>query len=243
MYYIGLEREKKNYKGDKVGYSDLEHPEGLNEPGGIVQKEDDRGPYHTILKLGYHKLISEVLETDNDAVFEVFVNELLPIAVGKLKWNALTKKNKLSDFVHKSNKAFAMVVIENGAPRWLDIVKYPNKEVKYREKTLYTLGNEARGTAGWSAKGIKRFAGLCKIVSDRYAREDGAVYKRKCDEIVKKKCYTNKRLKMREKEAMNRFGLQHGLGNEAEEEEEINKQLKDDLMMVMNDNYLNFESV
>ena len=48
---------------------------------------------------------------------------------------------------------------------------------------------------------------------------------------------------MREKEAMNRFGLQHGLGNEAEEEEEINKQLKDDLMMVMNDNYLNFESV
>ncbi len=188
-------------------------------------------------------MMHKVLQIDNDRVLEVFLNVLLPIAVGKLKWNALTKRNLLSDFVHKSDKAFAMVVVENCAPRWLDVLKNPTKEVKDREKTLYTLGNEERGTAGWSADGIERFVYFCKIVSDKYADESGTDYKRKCDEVVKRKYYSKKRLRTREKDARKRFGMLYGLRNEEEEEEKVNKELNHDLLAVMNDDYSNIISV
>ena len=72
--------------------------------------QDRRGPVHTILKLGYHDQMHTVY-TQSKEVLAKFLLLVLPDAIGRRKWNRLSKALKPSKFVSCSDEAFAMIVI------------------------------------------------------------------------------------------------------------------------------------
>lgn len=166
---IGLKGEIENYKGEGEAkdYSDLEfleNQEGVSTPGVITN--DRRGPYHSILKLAYHRKIHDILKCKDDTVLQVYATKVLPFAVGKQKWNTCSKMVDYYRFVTTSDEAFAMILLENGAPRWLDQLKEEKKSRKDLQNTRYTQGDLITNKApGWSDEGIERYVSLMGDVS------------------------------------------------------------------------------
>ena len=125
---------------------------------------DQRGPVHTLLKLGYHDMMHTVYEHDTEVISR-FWYLVLPEAVGKRKWNKLSKGLQVSNFVTKSDEAFAMVMVENNAGKWLHMLLHPELTAvaKRRIPTKYTLTDDQQ--SGWSNEGIYRFTELNLFVA------------------------------------------------------------------------------
>ena len=59
--------------------------EGAASSGAPVMiTADKRGPYHTILKLGYHGKIHELLKSNDNEVLKVYATKLLPHVVAPM---------------------------------------------------------------------------------------------------------------------------------------------------------------
>ena len=165
---------------------------------------DIRGPYHTILKLGIERKIEKIFY--DDELLKIYLCEILPHSVGKQKWNVCSKNFKMSSFVTRSDEAFALLTIENGAPKWMDELDYPRKDKKDRVKTLYTQGTDSCGTPGWSEEGIDRYVALNECIKNIYKNSNGSVsHKYKCDEIVRVEFYKGSALKKRDREVLQRM--------------------------------------
>ena len=185
---IGLEQEIKDYKGpgDVMDYSDLEFQERENQEGGSetpgMITKDRRGPYHSILKIAYHCRIHDILNCNDDAILQVYATKILPFAVGKQKWNTCSKMVDYYRFVTTSDEAFAMILLENGATRWLDKLKEPTKRRKDLEHTRYTQGDILTNKApGWSHEGIERYVMLMGDVSRNQKNTD---FKKRLSNLV-----------------------------------------------------------
>ena len=125
---------------------------------------DRRGPVHTLLKLGYHDKMHTIYEHDEE-VLSRFLFLVLPDAVGKRKWNRMVKGLLVSRFVTFSDEAFAMILVENNAGKWLKMLLNPELSIKEKRRlpTKYTLSGDKQG--GWTNDGIFRFTELTAFVT------------------------------------------------------------------------------
>ena len=102
--------------------------------------------------------IETLFETDNEDLIYTFYQKCVSRTVGKRNWNECSQVKKLADYVSASDEAFAMLVIENNLPKWMDELRFENQlTVKERRNTLYTEGKEGRK---WTTKGIVRYVEL-----------------------------------------------------------------------------------
>ena len=70
-------------------------------------------------------------------------------------WNECSQVKKLHEYESASDEAFAMLVLENNLPKWMDELWFEDQlTIKERRNTLYTEGKEGRK---WTTKGIVRY--------------------------------------------------------------------------------------
>ena len=75
--------------------------------------------------------------------------------MGKLTCNQEFDWKQLSQFVSTSDEAFAMLVLEHNARKWMYEVTYPDIRMRGEKvKSLYTEGGRGRQ---WTKKGRTRF--------------------------------------------------------------------------------------
>lgn len=162
----------------------------------------------------------------------------MPHSVGKQKWNVCSKNFKMSAFVTISDEAFALLTIENGAPKWMDELDHPNKDKKDTAKTVYTQGTDSCGTPGWSEEGIDRFLELIEHINGKYKDSNGE-HKKKCDAIVRREFYKGGILKKRDREVVQRL-KETGTINDGGlmvQDNERRKRRTRQLLNVMSNNY------
>ena len=101
------------------------------------------------------KLIDVYFGDVSLGVFKLFFQEVLPHVVQKRKWRSCSHMQQLSTFVHESDEAFAMLVLENNCELWADIVDFPHKSKRERVKQRYV-----HPTRGWTLEGEIRYTNL-----------------------------------------------------------------------------------
>lgn len=123
----------------------------------------DHGPVHALLRI-VQEYNADDLYKCSDSILLAFAKNVLCHVNGKSDWEQKVKLTsaKLSDFITVSDEAFAMILIENSARKWLFQARYPNykKEGKRVPSSKYT---EQEGISGWKDTGITRFTQLCKL--------------------------------------------------------------------------------
>ena len=120
------------------------------------------GLTHELMKLAWEKgNIETIFETANEDLIYTFYQKCVSRTVGKRNWNECSQVNKLHEYVSASDEAFAMLVLENNLPKWMDELRFEDQlTVKERRNTLYTEGKEGRK---WTTKGIVRYVELHMI--------------------------------------------------------------------------------
>lgn len=123
----------------------------------------DHGPVHALLRI-VQEYGADDLYKCSDSILLAFAKNVLCHVNGKSDWDQKVKLTsaKLSDFITVSDEAFAMILIENSAQKWLFQARNPNykKEGKKVPSSKYT---EQKGISGWKDAGITRFTELCKL--------------------------------------------------------------------------------
>lgn len=166
-------------------------------------KADRRGPFHTVVKLGFHGRMHEIYDHE-PSVVKIFLLHVLPQAVRKHKWNKLVKLKTLSSFLTYSDEALAMLIVENIALKCIDEVVNNGIESQSRDrpKTRYTQQSEI---CGWTDDGICRFVNLCSIASKRQGDPANKDKNIELDRIVDAK-FGGKKLKRAEKRRLEEYG-------------------------------------
>jgi hypothetical protein len=111
--------------------------------------------------------------------YTVFITEIVKRVVGESVWSKNCTKKLVSEFVTKSDEAFALVTIENHYDRWSYM--YAQKDKTDKDRTapyaLYTnCGNTKGGNGtnrkydGWSREGLDRFNKLHQLVTEDRTR-------------------------------------------------------------------------
>ena len=143
-----------------------------------------------------------------ERMYWMFVDTCVFNTIPRKDWKKEHVNKNLSDFVHPTNEAFAMLVLENIAP---DFINKDTGELKSREEmkqksssSRYTKGSFEKQSGrkkGWRASGIERYN---KLVKNVYTRRkitkmrdsmDSALRKRYVNEIeeaVNAECELNK---------------------------------------------------
>lgn len=81
--------------------------------------------------------------------------------VGRRVWKKNSDLVPLRLFVTASDEAFAMLVLENNAEKWIDEIENPGKSRKDRSLSRYTEGiKESTSPNKWGKEGIQRFLEL-----------------------------------------------------------------------------------
>lgn len=204
-------------------------PKNTGSPTEII--EDERGPFHTLLKLGALDQMEKVYDC-SDCVIKTFLFNVLPIGVGKRKWNKLVQGIKVSKFVSFSDEAFSMLVIENNSIKWIDELLNPLKKKQDLVKTKYT---QNRGDSpGWSESGVNRFVDLCRWNCTDRRKDDNLI--RKIDNLVEEKFLEGNRKRKRESKQMHdeyKMGLMNGDGNDNSAEQQKKMRNNNFLMQMM----------
>ena len=131
-----------------------------------------------------------------ERMYWMFVDTCVFNTIPRKDWKKEHMNKKLSDFIHPTNEAFAMLVLENIAP---DFINKETGELKSREEmkqksssSRYTKGSfekESGRKKGWRASGIVRYNKLVKNVYTRRKIDkmrvsmDSALRKRYVNEI------------------------------------------------------------
>ena len=115
-----------------------------------------KGPYRTLLDIGIERKVDTLLEHSSLRVITAFVKSVLKPVVGAKIWNVNFGANKLiSDFVTTSDEAFALLLLENNAAKWLELVEEPDLPNKHRKRAIYSQGGN--GGPNWIDAGIDKF--------------------------------------------------------------------------------------
>ena len=148
--------------------------------------ESDKGVTHKLMALAWEKgKIENIYEsTDNDCIYQFFF-KCVSRAVGKRRWNECSQVMRLSEFVTPSDEAFAMLVLENNLPKWMDEFRFSDSMTKKeRRNTLYTEGSQGRK---WNVQGMMRYVELLKFCEEyrHGANEQKKERYRQIEEVVK----------------------------------------------------------
>ena len=136
------------------------------------QDQEDTTDTHNLalelLEYGKEKNVEKILESGNMELIYYFVITCVSNSTGKRKWNKFSHRKKLNEFVTYSDEAFALIVLENNAEKWLQGAKYPDLKKHELPKAIYTEGGESGNK--WSMQGQKRYVDLCtKCIQRRRA--------------------------------------------------------------------------
>ena len=141
--------------------------------------EDTKGIHHRLMKLAYlPRSIETIFDRLDEDLLYLFYTSCVSQSVGKRKWNQLVKSKPLSSYVSPADEAFAMLVLENNVPKWMNEVRFgKDNNSTYNYKTLYTEGKAGRK---WNDTGKLRFLELlnhCKSyrVDDENRTTYGAI--------------------------------------------------------------------
>lgn len=127
----------------------------------ITRITNDYGPVHTLLEICKNDMIHEVYKCMNDDVIFSFVECAIGSVIGRRLWKKRSDLMKLRNYVTPSDEAFAMLVLENNAEKWMDEFENPGTGRKDRCKARYTEGNQdAASPNTWGVDGIDRYMDL-----------------------------------------------------------------------------------
>ena len=143
-----------------------------NGPTDDSQDQEDTTDTHKLalelLQYGKEKNVEKILESGNMELIYYFVITCLSYSTGKRKWNKFSHRKKLNEFVTYSDEAFALIVLENNAEKWLQGARYPDLKKHELPKAIYTESGESGNK--WSMHGQKRYVDLCtKCIQRRMA--------------------------------------------------------------------------
>lgn len=94
----------------------------------------------------------------------MFCDHVLATVVGKNKWKKRSADELLSQYATVSDKAFALLLIENSLDFWRHQVAPASND---SPKPLYTLnGAGTRENKGWTDEGIRRYNELAGMVAE-----------------------------------------------------------------------------
>ena len=179
---IGLKREQRESQEEEHQASDsgteTDPDEDNNMDNTVIRTltirkgpcpNKKKGIFHHLMNLSWHtRKIESVLESDNDDMIYVFYVSCVSRIVRKRKWNECSQTKLLTDFVDPTDEAFAMLVLENNASKWMDELRHGETIGNDgRRKTLYTEGQQGRK---WSKDGIIRFIELWKRCNEYRGR-------------------------------------------------------------------------
>ena len=136
----------------------------INEKKGPIPK--DIGVSHRLMRMTWMpKNIEKIHDKQDNDLLYFFYSECVSRVVGKRKWNKYSQVRKMGNFVTTSDEAFAMIILENNLPKWMDELRHNGRLARNeKRKSLYTQEDKSKG---WSNKGQKRFIELCRICEDR----------------------------------------------------------------------------
>lgn len=158
---LALNCEIKNKSMQGVSDNTETTSENPEEEGTSVIKTDP-GPVHALLRIVGNIKNYNLYKCD-DTILLAFAKNVLCHVHGKLDWDQKMNRTsaKLSEFITISDEAFAMILIENSAKKWLFQANDRSEDREGIEvpTTKYT---EHDGKIGWSDAGIARFTQLCK---------------------------------------------------------------------------------
>ena len=127
----------------------------------VSKINNEHGPVHTLLDICKNSLIQDIYKCDNDDVILSFVECAVGSVIGRRLWKKRADLVKLSTFVTPSDEAFAMVVLENNANKWIEEFENPGRGNKVKSKARYTQGvYEAASPNTWGPEGIDRYMEL-----------------------------------------------------------------------------------
>ena len=119
----------------------------------------EKRPFRLMLDVGIEMNVDTLFEDVSFQVIAAFVKSVLKPVVGAKIWNMNFGANKLmSDFVTTSDEAFALLLLENNAAKWLESVEEPDLPKRYRKKAIYSQGGNSGPS--WTDDAIDRFVAL-----------------------------------------------------------------------------------
>jgi hypothetical protein len=105
-------------------------------------------------------MIHNVYKCNKDVVMK-FMDCAVGSVVGRRVWKKNSDLVPLRLFVTASDEAFAMLVLENNAEKWIDEIENPGRSRKERSLSRYTEGiKESTSPNKWGKEGIQRFLEL-----------------------------------------------------------------------------------
>lgn len=104
---------------------------------------------------------------DNEVIYQ-YMNLCVSHSCGRRKWNSYSTMKPLSSFITPMDEAFAMIMLENNASKWLDELYLMTARKKDRRKALYT---EEEGAKRWSLRGKCRYMQLVLAIG-KYRKEN-----------------------------------------------------------------------
>ena len=112
--------------------------------------------------------------------YKLFLDKFVRQVVGCRRFDILCATSPIESFVSVSDEAYALLVFENQVERWKLMAATGQKKVVMQAKFTdggggKNLPKEGRNrkARGWSPKGIRRFAQLCKMVESDRATPEG----------------------------------------------------------------------
>jgi len=102
---------------------------------------------------------------EHKEVFLTFVTICLVHSCSSMKWRYHAYNSVISDIFTESDEAFAMLLLENNAKDYKQMVVLKRKLTRKEAMPKYTKdSNMTEKFKGWSKKGIKRYNDLIKVV-------------------------------------------------------------------------------
>ena len=102
---------------------------------------------------------------EHKEVFFTFVNICLVHFCSSMKWRYAAYNTLLSDIFTESDEAFAMLLLENNATDYKQMVLLDKKLTRKEARPKYTKDpNMTKKFKGWSKNGIKRYNNLVQVV-------------------------------------------------------------------------------
>ena len=113
------------------------------------------------------KNILKLRNYDEDKIpdaYIYFVDNFLECVAGKRLWKKDKTSRLLSSAVQVSDKAFALLLLENHWDGWLEQLN-PGEDEKTNVPAKYTVKQGTRKFEGWSQEGYKRYNELYEMVA------------------------------------------------------------------------------
>ena len=139
-----MKKEKRDYDSGKTSNASDD------------DNSNPKGPLHTLIDLGVALKTETLFEQCSLKVITVFVKTVLKSVVGGRTWSLNFGANKLMcEFVTTSDEAFALLLLENNAAKWLEEVEDPDLPKRERKRAIYTQAEE-KGPS-WTNEGVDKY--------------------------------------------------------------------------------------